>query len=30
MRSIRSAQPQPGLPSQIVARIAGLNGPDQN
>ena len=30
MRSIRSAQPQPGTPSAIVSRITGINGPNQN
>jgi hypothetical protein len=30
MRSIRSAQPQPDLPSRLTARVAAINGPDQN
>jgi hypothetical protein len=29
MRSIRSAQPQPDLPSRLTARVGAINGPDQ-
>jgi hypothetical protein len=30
MRSIRKAQAQPDLPARITARVAAINGPDQN
>ena len=30
MRSIRSAQPQRDFPAGVIARVTGLNGPNQN
>jgi hypothetical protein len=30
LQSIRRAQAQPDVPSQITARVAAINGPDQN